>query len=182
MMRYRNAPGPSGHLNFPASNPVTSTGYRRQVFIEFREPVTALMPLADRKYTMTHSDETGDLFVVIGTDYAEDKVGPLRDEVRLEWTVIKDMPILYGEVLIDGDGISIGSAQVRDSIFKREMPLALQAIYHADQQLFGANPEFKETPVFVHFTSTQANYNKLYNFGTIGEYDLLDPRTNPYIR
>lgn len=181
-MRYRNSPRANGHLNFPSINPAISTGYRRQVFIEFREPATALAPIADRKYTMTHSDETGDLFVIIGVEYAEDKVSTLRDEVRLEWTVIKDTPVLYGEVLIDGEGISTGSAQARDTIFKREMPLALQAIYHADQQFFAVHPELRETPVFIHFTSTQANYNKLYNFGTIGEYDQLDPRTNSYIR
>ncbi|MBE6023790.1 MAG: hypothetical protein E7231_11275 [Cellulosilyticum sp.] len=170
-MKYRNAP--IGHLNFPYRTPALSSGYRRQVFIEFRAPATALEPLADRKYTMTHSDETGDLFVTIGTEYAEDQINSLRDEVRLEWTVLKDMPLLYGEVLIDGQGIGSGSAQTRDAIFKREMPLALQAIYHADQQFFFANPELRDTPVFIHFTSTQPLYNKLYNFGTIGEYDQL---------
>lgn len=181
MMKYRNAP--SGHLNFPNRSSALSSCYRRQVFIEFREPANALSPLADRKYTMTHSDDTGDLFVTIGTEYAEDKVTTLRDEVRLEWTVIKDTPILYGEVLIDGDGISTGNTQVRDTIFKREMPLALQAIYHADQQFFASHPELRETPVFIHFTSTQPSYNKLYNFGTISEYDQLDPnRSMPYIR
>lgn len=180
-MKFRNTPpASSGHLNFPYRNLAFAPNYRRQVFIEFREPTTALSPIADRKYTMTHSDETGDLFVTIGTEFAEDKVSSLRDEVRLEWTVIKDTPVLYGEVLIDGDGISIGSSEVRDTIFKREMPLALQAIYHADGRFFNAHPELKETPVFIHFTSSQANYNKLYNFGTIGEYDVID--TNRYRR
>lgn len=163
-------------------NPPLPSQYRGQVFIEFREPVTALEPLSDRKYMMTHSDETADLFVTIWTQYAEDKVGPLRDEVRLEWTILKDMPVLYGEVLIDGEGISPDNAELRDNIFKREMPLALQAIYHADQQLFTTNPELKNTPVFIRFLSTQANYNKLYNFGTIGEYNTLNSRSNSYIR
>lgn len=158
---YRNAPYHSRSY------------YRRQVFIEFRELVTPLMPLRDRKYTMTHSDETGDLFVTVATMFAEDKVGPTRDEVRLEWSTIKDMPILYGEVLIDGEGISPDKSEVRDNIFKREMPLALQAIYHADEQLFNANPELKNTPVLIHFISSQASYNKLYSFGTIGEYNII---------
>lgn len=182
-MRFRSTPQAHGHLNFPYRNSPVTGNYRRQVYIEFREPATILSPLVDRKYTMTHSDETGDLFVVIATEYAEDKVNSLRDEVRLEWTVIKDTPVLYGEVLVDGEGISGGNAQVRDTIFKREMPLALQAIYHADQHLFLANPELNETPVFIHFSSAQSTYNKLYNFGSIGEYDQLDPnRSAPYIR
>lgn len=185
-MKYRSTPLSTGHLNFPYRySPYTplANSYRNQVYIEFREPATALSPLADRKYTMTHSDDTGDLFVVIATDYAEDRINPTRDEVRLEWTVIKDTPVLYGEVLIDGEGIAVGNAEIRDTIFKREMPIALQTIYHADGQLFNANPELRETPIFIHFTSSQALYNKLYNFGTIGEYDQLDPnRTVPYIR
>lgn len=182
-MIFRNAPSQHRHLNFPYRNSPMANAYRRQVYIEFREPATALSPLTDRKYTMTHSDETGDLSVVIGTDYAEDKINSLRDEVRLEWTVVKDTPVLYGEVLVDGDTISAGNAQARDSIFKREMPLALQAIYHADQQFFMANPELNETPVFIHFSSTQSSFNKLYNWGVIGEYDHLDPnRSTPYMR
>lgn len=174
-MKYRNSIQKNKYSNYPYGNHSyhSRSYYRRQVFIEFRDPVTPLMPLRDRKYTMTHSDETGDLFVTVGTMFAEDKVGPTRDEVRLEWSTLKDMPILYGEVLIDGEGISLDKAEVRNNIFKREMPLALQAIYHADEQLFNANPELKNTPVLIHFISSQASYNKLYRFGTIGEYNMI---------
>lgn len=174
-MKYRNSIQKNKYSNYPYGNHSyhSRSYYRRQVFIEFRDPVTPLMPLRDRKYTMTHSDETGDIFVTVGTMFAEDKVGPTRDEVRLEWSTLKDMPILYGEVLIDGEGISLDKAEVRNNIFKREMPLALQAIYHADEQLFNANPELKNTPVLIHFISSQASYNKLYRFGTIGEYNMI---------
>lgn len=149
---------------------ITSIDYRQTVFIEFREPATALTPIENRKYTMTHSDETGDLFVVIDTEYAEDKVGPLQDEIRLEWTMMKGMPILYGMVLVDGNGIDVDNAATRDMIFKREMHVALQAIYFADQLLLDAYPELRDTPILIHFSSTQPEYNKVYHFGTIGEY------------
>ena len=174
-MKHRNSVQKDNYSNYPYRNSSyrSRNHYRRQVFIEFREPVTPLMPLADRKYTMTHSDETGDLFVAISTMFAEDKVSPMRDEVRLEWNTIKDMRILYGEVLIDGEGIDPDKAEVRNTIFKREMPLALQAIYHADEQLFNANPALKNTPVLIHFISSQSSYNKLYYFGTIGEYNII---------
>lgn len=51
--------------------------------------------------------------------------------------------------------------------------LVLQAIYHADEQLFSANPQLKNTPVLIHFISSQASYNKLYEFGSIGEYNII---------
>jgi len=174
-MKYRNTPVANRRSNLYNRNSTYSSRNNspRQVYIEFREPATPLMPLVDRKYTMTHSDETGDLFVTVGTTFAEDKVGEIRDEVRLEWTTMKDSPILYGEVLIDGEGISTNSSEVRNNIFKREMPLALQAIYQADKQLFNAQPELKNTPILIRFNSSLPEYNKLYTFGTIGEYSSI---------
>ena len=65
------------------------------------------------------------------------------------------------------------NAETRNTIFKREMPLALQAIYHADEQLFNANPELKNTPILIYFISSQTSYNRLYDFGTIGEYTII---------
>lgn len=145
--------------------------HRNQAFTELREPATPISPIENRKYTMTHSDDTGDLFVVIGTEYAEDKINATRDEVRLEWIYIKNTPVLYGTVLIDGEGISPDNAQIRETIFKREMPLALQAIYSADQQFFNRYPQLRQAPVLIHFNSTQLNYDKLYDFDNIGKYE-----------
>ena len=140
-----------------------------KVFTEWRNGVTDTYPISGRKYTMTHSDKTGNLFVTIGSNFAEDKISKLRDEVRLQYIIIDLMPILYGEVFVDGMGIP-GNPPVREAIFKKEMPTALQAIRYADDALFSAYPELDQTPVFIQFISSNPDRNKLYDYGTIGEY------------
>lgn len=42
----------------------------------------------ERKYTLTHSDETGMRFLFIGSEYAEDQFDELRDEVVGHWDKI----------------------------------------------------------------------------------------------
>lgn len=151
----------------------TNLKRQAQVITELRSPVTPLTPLNRRKYMMTHSDTTGDLFVTIGTVYAEDKVGELRDEVRLAWTPLEDTYILYGEVLIDGPGIS-GASQVRYDIFRREMPLALRAIRYADCQFFEADLQRDQVPIFIRFKSNLPQYNQVFNLGTMQQYTNFD--------
>lgn len=149
--------------------------YKRQssqVFVEYRDQVTETKPLKNRTYTMTHSDTTGDLFVTIGLSYAEDKTNELQDQVYLSWTPIQDKFFLYGEVLVDGPSIK-GESSTRDAIFKREMPLALHAIYTADLPLFNAYKELEDTPILINFKSNVPKYNKLYSYGTIGSYTHL---------
>ena len=140
-----------------------------KVFTEWRNGVSETYPISGRKYTMTHSDKTGDLFISIGNKFAEDKIGKLRDEVRLQYIVIDRMPILYGEVLVDGMGIP-GNPPVREAIFKSEMPKALQAVRYADNALFTAYPELDNTPVYIQFISSNPDRNKLYDYGVIGDY------------
>lgn len=148
---------------------------QHQVNTEFRPPVTELEPLANRKYTMTHSDDTGELFVTIANKYAEDQFGPFRDEVILEWTSVGSRPILYGEVLIDGEGVS-GNPQTREAIFKREMPLALQAIRYADRKFFNADSDRDQIPIIIQFKSSSPIYNHLYALGTMGDYTSFSRR------
>ena len=57
----------------------------KRVFVQYRDNMQPNEPIIHRKYTITHSDTTGELFVFIGNEYAEDQVGELRDEVRLSW-------------------------------------------------------------------------------------------------
>ena len=53
--------------------------------VEYIDGVAATEPVMPRRYTLTHSDLTGELFLNIGTDYAWGKINSLRDEVLGEW-------------------------------------------------------------------------------------------------
>lgn len=136
---------------------------------ELRDRVTPVSPIMGRKYTVTHSDETADLFITIGRHYADDKIEPLRDEVLLTYENTETGMILLGEVLIEDENIT-GQAKRRSEIFEREMPKALQAIRIADSKLFQTKLELDELPILIWFRSTDPEYNKLYDFGTMSDY------------
>ncbi|MGL4572415.1 MAG: staygreen family protein [Clostridium sp.] len=141
----------------------------KKVFTEYRGKVTKDSPIKGRKYTMTHSDETADLFVTVGLNYAEDKVSKIRDEVRLEWIEEDGKLILYGEVLIDGEGIS-GNERIRNNIFMKEMPLALQSVRYGDRELFKNNEQLDCAIILIHFKSDIAKYDRVCNFGSMEMY------------
>lgn len=148
----------------------------QKVFTEYRTGVTQTAPIVGRHYTMTHSDVTGDLFVVIGTEYAKDQLSAMHDEVLLEWRLENGAHYLYGEVLVDGADI-LGNPAIRNAIFIKEMPTALQAVRYGDHHLFEAHPELDNAPVRIRFKSTRPQYNKERNFGPIGRYRI--PFTPP---
>jgi len=140
-----------------------------KVFTEYREGVTPLSPLEQRKYTITHSDDTADLFVTIGREYAEDKVNELRDELYLTYEMTKDGLVLMGKVLLDGEGVE-GRTELRNRIFAKELPIALQAVRIGDHKFFEEIPFLDTIPIYIWFQSELPAYNKLYPYGTMTEY------------
>lgn len=150
----------------------------RPVNVTYRDKVTPTLPIQNRTYTMTHSNETGELFVVIGLNYADDQTDEGQEQVYLKWVPLNGKWILYGEVLIDNEDFA-GNKQIRYDIFKREMPLALQAIYVADAPFFEAHPELMDTPVVISFNSLDPIYDKLHSYGAIGDYTQIS-RHKPF--
>ena len=137
--------------------------------VEFREGVTATDPIIPRRYTLTHSDLTAELFLTIGPEFAYDKVNVMRDEVLGEW-VNTDNRYLY-KVYLQVDGAK-GMSAIRNYIFRRELPLALEAIRYGDQTFFRAHPELNLSPIIVSFRSTNSYYNRVENWGTFADYKI----------
>lgn len=127
-------------------------------------------PVKGRKYTITHSDMTGELFVFVGESFAEDQITVMRDEVRIGWEHYNKSIALIGSVMVDGSGIS-GNAYFRNKIFYDEMPTALQALRQADRFLFDKWPDLDNATVYIHFISNNPVYNQVYDFGYIGYYN-----------
>lgn len=117
-----------------------------KVWTEFRERPE----LENRKYTVTHSDTTGDLFVTIGSSFARDLYSDMRDEVLFQWVDLDGVPVLVGKVLVSGEGIE-DSKGVRRQIFMREFDKAVVAVRQGDQGLFQTYPELNQAPVLVYF-------------------------------
>jgi len=145
--------------------------------VEFRKGVTATEPIILRRYTLTHSDITANLFLTIGLIYAYDKVNAMRDEVLGEWMKAQDGYLFYVYLYVDGQyGPEV--ATTRNYIFRRELPLALEAIRYGDKDFFTAHPELNDVPIIVYFSSTDSQYNKIENWGTFSNYDIISSNAN----
>lgn len=140
-----------------------------KLYVEYRPGVTKTEPVISRKYTLTHSDITADLFLNIGLQFAYDKINPMRDEVLAEWRTYNGNPFLYVYVYVDGQFEPLVSS-IRDGIFRRELPLALEAIRYGDNSFFDAHPDLDNAPIWIHFDSTNPDYNRFEYWGTLKDY------------
>lgn len=139
-----------------------------KLFVEYRE-VSPIDPIIPRKYTLTHSDETGDLFLTIGSRFAYDKVNEMRDEVLAEWQQRDNSPVLSAFVYVNGE-FSEMISPIRYKIFQRELPLALEAIRYGDRQFFNVYPELDNAPIYIYFKSSNPKYNRIEYWGTPSDY------------
>ncbi|WP_258280702.1 staygreen family protein [Clostridium sp. CM027] len=126
-------------------------------------------PIIPRKYTLTHSDVTGELFLTIAAKYDYDKITDMRDEVLAEWIMVNSEYALMVNVMVDKEKNPIMSA-VRNSIFTKELPLALQALRYGDREFFRENPSLDKAPIYVKFNSVYPIFNRLELWGTPSDY------------
>lgn len=132
-------------------------------------------PATPRRYTLTHSDMTGDLFLTIGQAYDEEQLSELqtrlmRDEVLAEWREDEDGPALHVHCHVSGGLLTFGPAGMRYAIFKRELPLVLEAFRYGDREFFNAHPELDQTAILVHFHARQRRYNRVEPWGVPADY------------
>lgn len=137
--------------------------------VEFRAGVTPVEPVTGRKYTLTHSDTTAELFLTIGPSYAYDKINKMRDEVLAKWRMYNGYPLLHIYVYVDGQS-GHDKAAIRNLIFRRELPLALEAIRYGDNRFFLYHPELDNAPIWIYFDSINPNYDRFENWGTPSDY------------
>ena len=137
--------------------------------VEYRDEVTKTQPIIPRKYTLTHSDITAELFLNIGKKFAYDKITPMRDEVLAKWAKYNDKHVIYGYVHVDGQFGPI-QANIRNAIFVRELPLALEGIMYGDRYFFKAHPSLYNAPIYIYFKSDYPEYNRVEYWGTPKDY------------
>ena len=64
----------------------------------------------------------------------------------------------------------MGGAGWRDQIFRRELPLVLEAFRYGERELLGAQPHLDKAPVVVHFHSSRDRYDQVETWGTLSNY------------
>ncbi|NEU30572.1 hypothetical protein GN156_07205 [bacterium LRH843] len=139
--------------------------------IEYRNSVTASGPIIPRNYTLTHSDDTGELFLTIGTQFAWDQVNPdMRDEVIGEWKANGNSLFFNIYLYIDRGEYDLNIAARRNDIFRRELPLALTAIRYGDRYLFDLYPNLDGALIIVNFMSTYPLFARQENWGDFSQF------------
>ena len=129
-----------------------------------------------RKYTLTHSDRTGDLFLTIANDYDYEQISKfyvrfMRDEVLGEWIKNSEGFELHLYVHISG-GFIFGWAKMRDKIIRHHLPMVYQIIRYGDNELFSKFPKLDECPLFVHFNSKRKKYHKIEKIGLLKDFKI----------
>ncbi len=149
-----------------------TTLYSEKLSTNYIGSTNSFYPLLGRKYTLTHSDQTGQLFLDIGTRYNLSSINlKMRDEVLAEWKINNDgILILFGTVYVDHGEYSKEEAFYRYKIFHKEMPLALKAIINGDISFYSYYPFLLNAPIVIYFQSIFPEYNGISNYGTPREY------------
>ena len=131
-------------------------------------------PVVPRCYTLTHSDLSGDLFLTIGPRFNRKQISGLytrlmRDEVLAEWEREDQGPALHVHCHVSG-GLAIGPARFRLAMFRRELPLVLEALRHGDRRLFQARPTLDRAPILVHFHAARRRADRVEHWGVPKDY------------
>ena len=141
-----------------------------KLFVEFDPRLTDGGSTFPRRYTLTHSDRTGDLFLTIGRTYDHKKISNwyvrlMRDEVLGEWRN-PEKPALHLYCHVSG-GFTLGPAKWRLSILQYHLPMVLHAIGYGDRVFIINQKTFQKAPIMVHFRAKQASLNKVEQWGTV---------------
>jgi len=145
-----------------------------KLHVSFENGIASDTLVVPRRYTLTHSDRTGELYLYIGGEYNREQISGwytrlMRDEVLAEINRDATGPALHIYCHVSG-GFVIGTAGFRFRIFQSELTRVLEAFRFGDRKLFEANPELDELPVTVYYTSRDARYNTTEPMGKMGDY------------
>lgn len=145
--------------------------------VSYKDKISINSSLIPRKYTLTHSDESGELFLSIGSKYDLDQIDyNNRDEVLGSWEKDNEYYLLITVEVDKGEDLS--NTIRRDKIFRQELPLALMAIIYGDNLLLENNKELYEAPIRVKFNSKINEYNMLEQWGKVKDYKYNVNRYN----
>ena len=66
----------------------------------------------------------------------------------------------------------VKNTAIRNKIFRRELPLALEAIRYGDRKFFYHSPYLDNAPIMVYFNSALPQYRNIENWGTFAKYKM----------
>ena len=144
----------------------------QKLSVKLIPPATFANPIEGRKYTLTHSDVTAELFLDIGKEYNYESINwKMRDEVLAKW--VKDTHgrlLLIGKVHVDDSQFNENASRVRFAIFKKEMDTALKGIVYGDRLFYQHYPRLLDAPIYIHYDSVFPQFKQTLYYGTPRRY------------
>jgi hypothetical protein len=127
-----------------------------------------------RRYTLTHSDSTGELYLTIGREFDKKQISGfytrfMRDEVLAELKSEGDVFSLHVYCHVSGGHI-FGRSNWRESIIRRELPLVLETIRNGDGKLFDINRELDASRILVQLR--RSRNEQIEDWGTPNDYRI----------
>lgn len=115
-----------------------------QLYVNDLTGTTAGITSLPRRYTLTHSDLTRNLFLTIGDNYDKKQISRLytrliRDEILAELVENEDHLEFRIYCHVSG-GLVFGTAKWRSDIFHVELPPVIEAIRFGDRNFFETHP------------------------------------------
>lgn len=145
--------------------------------VKYKDKISNKENIIPRRYTLTHSDETGELFLTIGEKYDVDSIDyNIRDEVMASWE-INNKYYLMVNVEVDNE-LGLSNTIIRDKIFREELPLAITAMVYGDNLFLENNKYLYDAPVIVKFNSNINEYNTVEEWGRVEDYRYELERSN----
>ena len=158
----------------------------QKLSVKLIPPTTFSQPVEGRKYTLTHSDSTAELFLDIGSVYNYTSINPImRDEVLAEWKKDSHSRLfLIGKAYVDGGEFTQKVADTRFNVFKKEMATALSGIVYGDRPFYINYPFLVDAPIFIRYFSSYPQYSQIAFYGTPRQYlnQSIKPTDLPHHR
>lgn len=139
--------------------------------VRYGTGVTLTEPIIPRRYTVTHSNETGELFLTVASEYDCPAINRnLRDEVLASWVKSQESIMLRVTCYISGGEFDYTTAVTRYGIFQRKLPLVLKAIRYGDRATFQGYPRLDKSPIYIQFDSIYPAFRRVEYWGTPSRY------------
>ncbi|RZC54454.1 hypothetical protein C5167_013310 [Papaver somniferum] len=152
---------------------VVLVGDQEVVFMENNNSYKQMSSLTNdypRTYTLTHCDLTANLTLTISNAITLDQLKGWynNDDVVAEWKRVKEGMCLIVHCHVSGPNVLMDvAAEFRYLIFKKEMPLVIQAIQYGDSMFIEQHPELMDALVWVYFHSSSKKYNRVECWGAL---------------
>lgn len=151
-----------------------------KLIIDFKRGISQDGPIIPRNYTVTHSDDTGDILITVAKDYDKTHVTDKRDEVYAKWCKNGKEYALCLYLSVDGNERDKNKITKRNRMFREGLPLVITAIRQGDLELIKKHNNLDESDVFIKFDSRFEDFYKVENWGKVKNYKYVEDNNDEY--